>query len=284
VATVFDRAREGALSRVKSRGNSVTGAAVSTGVGAGTNFAGKQIAKISDLQKDAVLRGLQSVNSETVLGRAVLDVSAKMGYRLKKPSVSVKTGVTEHSGWTGAPIWGGLTEGEAYQLFSESAMLAKAWKNLFSVTITENRASFEAATGVPAAFSLLATDVTFAPYTAPGETVQVGGANIDHVHSTDRVEMQITTMDDARGSIKRWFEGKAEQVAHKDGTFGIPRDYLVTIRIAHMDPKNQAYPADRFKRAYLMRPASISVELSRRDNSLEELQMSFVEFDTFMKA
>lgn len=183
--------------------------------------------------------------------------------------------------WTPAPLYGGLTLERYRQLFVESAMTERAWKNLFFVSIEELSPSQEAPGG-PGPINLLAVDVGFSPCTMPGDMVPIGGANLDSLTQTERVELRLSTLDDARGSLKRWFVAKADQVAHVEGTMGVPAEYLVAITVTHMAPDNAGDNDQRLRHKWLMRPSNIEIELSRRAPELEELQMSFVQFDTFM--
>ena len=183
--------------------------------------------------------------------------------------------------WTPAPLWGGLTLERYRKFFVESAMTPHAWKNLWFVSISEQQPSREAPFGVPA-MNLLALDVSFAPCTLPGDVVPIGGANMDNLATTERVELRMTTLDDERGSISRWFIGKADQAAGTDGTFGLPADYLLTVTVIQMDPAGEASDLFRMTHRWLMRPGNIDIELSRRAPELQELQVSFVQFDSFM--
>lgn len=184
--------------------------------------------------------------------------------------------------WPPAPLWGGVTLAMARKLFADAASESKAWKNLWHVSIKDLLPSKESPAG-PEKINLLAVDVSFAPFTMPGEAVPFGAAVLDKLAATDRVELRLTTFDDQAGSIKRWFYGKCDQAAKDDGTFGLPSQYLCEVQIMHMDLEGKASPKDRMTHRWLMRPANIENELSRRAPELEELQMSFVQFDTCMQ-
>jgi hypothetical protein len=131
-------------------------------------------------------------------------------------------------------------------------------------------------------FDLLAMDVSYGP-SLVSDHVQVGSSFIDRPTGRNPTEMQITTMDDESGSIKRWFDGKLEQVAHTDGTFGLPSEYLVNIEVVHAIPSEQV---DGYEMAYSktlrLRPQSAQHDLSRREQAIAELSMTFVQFDGFM--
>lgn len=133
-------------------------------------------------------------------------------------------------------------------------------------------------------FDLLAVDVSYGT-AIMGDTVQVGSSFIDKPTGRAPIEVQITTMDDEAGTLKKWFQAKQRQVAPLDGSTGLPADYLLDLEIVH------AVPSDRvegFSLAYAsklaVRAHSAQFELSRRDQALAEVQLQFVEFDPFMKA
>lgn len=188
------------------------------------------------------------------------------------------------SAWSPAPLWGMMDLNRYRQMWLESAQMQKAWKNLWFVIITDfgstNSAPGDLTTD---AINVLALDVSFAPHTIDSEPVPIGSAVMDSVTGKQRVELRLTTMDTARGDIKRWLEFKARGVAHTDGTFGLPRDYLLGVQLRHMDPAGEWEKQQRFRHRWVMRVASVECELSRRVAELEELQITLAEFDTFFR-
>jgi hypothetical protein len=127
-------------------------------------------------------------------------------------------------------------------------------------------------------FNMFATNVSYGGNTMTGERTHFGAVSADRITGTEPVDLQITTMDDEVGTLKRWFDGKFKQAAHDDGTFGLPGEYCVEFHIY------QAVP-ERDERAYkfygVMRPQSIQHDLSRGDQAMQEIQMTFQQFDTF---
>lgn len=200
--------------------------------------------------------------------------------RASAPTAASTTAVPSALKVARAPMWGGMTLDEYIASFTASSLIARSWKNLFFVSIAEltQTPQSPAAAGL---INLLAVDVSYAPYTMPGDAVQIGGGNMDSLATTDRVELRLTTFDDEVGTLKRWFYSKASQAAHKDGTFGMPVDYLMYVTVIHMDPTGRKSPGQRLREQFLMRASNIEIELSRRAPELQELSLSFVEFDTF---
>lgn len=202
-----------------------------------------------------------------------------------KPFQAAKSAGTEPlpHGLGVSRLWGGVTFDEYRANFVRAASVKHSWKNLFHVQIAERTAVPESAALSDGFINMLALDVSLSPFTLPGESVPIGSANMDRLASSERVEVRMTTMDDERGSIKRWFMSKCAQATRKDGTFGLPSDYLMVLTITHMASARTERSDPRLSQAFLVRPSNIDLELSRRAPELEELPLSFVEFDTFME-
>jgi hypothetical protein len=183
-----------------------------------------------------------------------------------------------------APIFGGLTLERAIQIFQESAGTARAFKSLWHIEIQERKTTEQTPRGIGSKLNLLAIDCTFDPVIANDDQSLVGAAVIDSISGTDRVQVSLTTYDDISGSIQKWFAAKHEQMAHTDGTYGLPSDYLMTMIIRHMDVDAVGNVGQRAVHRFLVRPSTMSIDLSRRAHDLEELQMRFVQFDTCMQA
>lgn len=131
-------------------------------------------------------------------------------------------------------------------------------------------------------FDLLALDVSYGS-ALQSDHAQVGSSFIDRPLGRVPTELSITTMDDEAGSLKRWFHAKLEQVSHSDGTFGLPTEYLVNIEIVHAIPSADVATAHlAWSYTMRMRPQSIQIDHSRRDQTVAELPMVFNQFDAFM--
>lgn len=175
------------------------------------------------------------------------------------------------------PLAGGITPAMAKQMHDQLANSDLARKNLFLIEVSSViGASFYTDT-----FNLFATEVEYAPTTITGEKRKVGAASIDVVQSSEPVEMRITTMDDRAGTLRMWFDEHAAATASPDGTVGVPADYSITIKVlpAFLSDEDAGYP---YKGAF--RVANIEVSHSRRESAIQEIQMTFVQLDTFMKA
>ena len=129
---------------------------------------------------------------------------------------------------------------------------------------------------------LLCMDVQYSK-TINGDSVSLGGTFYDAASGASATEITLVTMDDEAGTLKRWFEGKRQQVAAIDGTMGVPAEYSVGIEIVHAIPGPDVKGVNAaYKQYFNMRAVSISSELSRRDQQWEELPMTFIQIDPFM--
>ena len=179
-------------------------------------------------------------------------------------------------------LFGGVSPKEARQLYQQLAAEKRAKKNLWRIEVSSplNVQGL----GMPEAFNFFATDVEYSPFIIEGEKIKVGGANVDNVTGNEAVEVSITTLDDAAGTLKKWFAAHHAAAAASDGTVAEPASYAITLKIIH------AFATDRGARAQAhfecsgyFRTANISLSLSRRDDALEEVQMTFSQLDTFMR-
>lgn len=179
-------------------------------------------------------------------------------------------------------LLGGITAEEARRIAAEVQATNYAKKNLWYLEIGDwnPTAGFE---DISHAFNLFATDVSYSPWTISSEGKPIGMGVMDSVSGTERVELRITTYDDTRGTIKSWFDAKCSNVAHADGTLGVPIDYLITVNVVQSATDEIGGSLfGSYKEKFVVRPTSIEMELSRSEDGLQQIQMTFSQFDTFM--
>lgn len=136
--------------------------------------------------------------------------------------------------------------------------------------------------GMTNVHNMLATNVSYTPFSIEGDTFQVGSVLIDNAKSSAKAELSITSMDDEQGTIKRWFKEMASRVIHSDGTVGVSSEGLVKITVLHAfisDHTNQG----GFEESIICRPVSLDYELDRRADELQEFTMRFEQTDTFVR-
>lgn len=179
-------------------------------------------------------------------------------------------------------LLGGATLARARQVHETIRDARLARKNLWFIRVTDPNPPVE---GVSAGgvIDLLSLEVSYSPLTMAAEKINIGAAVFDRMNGSEPVELSLTVMDDEAGTVKQWFRGKCLQAAHPEGTFGLPAEYCVNIQIVHAisDPylDTQSPP---YKDFMTMRPQAIQLDLSRREAAMQELVLSFSEFDTFI--
>lgn len=176
------------------------------------------------------------------------------------------------------PLFGGLSPTEARAIAEASQNTPRARKNLFLIEVSSSLMGDSSE-----AFNMFVTDLDYAPFTLTGEKRKVGGATIDAVTGSDPVELRMTATDDKVGTLKRWFRDHQAAVAAEDGTVGLPDNYAVRIKVVHSFV-TQSSNRGGYEDIGKFRPANLEISLSRREDALAELQMTFTQLDTFMKA
>jgi hypothetical protein len=179
---------------------------------------------------------------------------------------------------TPTPLYGGITPAEAKKIYTEIRGVRHCKKNLFLIEVSSALAG-----NISQRFNLFATELEFAPYTISGEKKKIGAGHADIVNSGDPVEMRVTTLDDQSGFLKLWFAAHCQAAVSQDGTVGVPEEYAIKIKVVHgVVTSGSNFGAYEDKGLY--RPANIDISLSRREDGLQELQLTFVQLDTFMQA
>lgn len=191
-------------------------------------------------------------------------------------------GLSEATEGIAQPLLGGLTLANARDTYTQLRDAQLARKNLWFIRVTDhNPPSLPHLDGAPAAsyFNLFATDVSYPRSTLTGEKVAIGSAMMDRIAGTEAIELAVSTMDDSKGTLKHWFDAKYAQAAQADGTFGVPADYWVDIEVFHASPFDNA---QAYRLNARMRTNGIQHELSRREQAMQEIQMTFSQVDTFI--
>lgn len=173
-------------------------------------------------------------------------------------------------------LTGGLSLSNYRKTLDEFARIDLARKNLFmfnAVNVTS---------GTAPDLNMFVIDYSVSPFTARGEQVTIGAGSFDNVSGVETVRLSVTTYDDLGGSIKTWFKNLKRLMAPGDGTVGLPLDYLVRITLTSAFANSKAEGSDgAYIDTWIMRPEAIEHEGSRREDGMQELRLSFVQWDTF---
>lgn len=173
-------------------------------------------------------------------------------------------------------LLGGITLQQAKEIFDQSIATDFAKKNLWCIRVRNLQG------GTPLDINLFATDVSYPGFTVTGDAVHVGSGSFDTVTNSERREMRVVTMDDTGGSVKRWFAERHDVMCHADGTFGLPIEYLFRVDVLHafINEETDGAPAG-WVDTFIMRPGNMDLDLSRREDGMQEIQLTFVQWDTF---
>lgn len=173
------------------------------------------------------------------------------------------------------PLLGGVTPLAAIDYMSSSPRRAQA--NLFLVAVSPIDSK---AANHSEAFNMMVRSLDYSPFTISGDYHRVGGALVDGITGNEAVELNMTTMDDESGTLKRWFAQMLARVSASDGTVGVPASYGIKIEVTHAFGGGDI-PEAAYKDKGLFRAGNLSMSLSRGENALEDLQMTFNQLDTF---
>jgi hypothetical protein len=178
------------------------------------------------------------------------------------------------------PLFGGIAPIEALRIFESMRGVRYSKKNLFLIEVSSRLLG----DWVSEWFNMFATEVDYAPNIISGDKRRVGGAVLDLPQSAEPVEMRITTLDDQFGTIKRWYVNHHAATISQDGTVGVPNDYAIRFRIVHSFVTPESTPFGAYEDKGWFRPSNLETNLSRRDDNLQEIQMTFSQIDTFIRA
>ena len=219
-----------------------------------------------------------------LLGHVTDKLNSRFGKRIQnnlKPRKTIGGGATpEHFYTTPNPLMGGITPRDAKKLYQEALAEKRSRKNLWLLEVSSKLNDGEQ--NIPGLFNMFATEVSYSPFILSGDAVKIGGANYDSVKGHEPSELTITTYDDENGSIKKWFGAHHNAATARDGTVSEPGTYAITFKIIH-NAITRGTAEGKYESIGLFRPTSMEVQLSRSDDGLEELQMTFTQIDTFMR-
>lgn len=179
---------------------------------------------------------------------------------------------------TPTPLFGGISPTEAKRIYDEMRGQHLSKKNLWLIEISSRLGG----SSELSRFNLFATEVEYAPFTVSGEKRRVGGTVVDVAQGGEPVELRLTTLDDQSGSLKKWYARHHAAVVAEDGTVGVPDSYAITIKVVHSFITRDSNRGG-YEDIGLFRPANLDVSLSRREDGLQEVQMTFSQLDTFMR-
>lgn len=179
-----------------------------------------------------------------------------------------------------SPLFGGITPTEALRIHQTMQSTRLSKKNLFLIEASSQLMG----DWVSPWLNMFATEIEYSPYILGGDKHRTGSATIDSVRTGDAVEMRITTMDDQFGTIKKWYELHHSNAVAQDGTVGLPSMYAIKFNIIHSFVTRESTLYGAYESIGWFRPSNLDISLSRREDAMQEVQMTFSQLDTFIKA
>lgn len=260
------------------------GKLVTAAVGAATTAVSSAAASLANKYVPETLRSKIDSGSK-VLGLAMDGKWGDAGLEAMKGGLfdgllSTLSGSAQQQAIMGrsSKLMGGGSLSNAKQLIEKVVAGKHVHKNFFLLEVSSLSEGDFSST-----FNLFAVDVSYDAFNIAGEKKRVGGALVDTVTGQEAVEMRFTTFDDQSGNLKKFWARHHARAVARDGTVGVPADYAIRIKVLHGviaggDGHSSAYADEG-----LFRVQTLSSEQSRREDSLQELQMTFSQLDTFMK-
>lgn len=251
------------------------------------------------LNNDYVSTGLGAINQATGLYQNVKGLIGAVKSFLADPYQVVPN-----------PLLGGYSRKETQKLAQIAFTKAYAKNNLFLVRFYDknwpNRkpkgsiSNFENGLeqGLDTVIDLLAMGVSFNPIAITGDAIKLGMLQGDSIQQSERVEIRMTFFDHTNGVIKRYLSAKKNQMINKDGTANAPDSYTFDVLIIHLNQTvgttkvgkkligvfdedtliNKSYSKYKYK----VRVSTLDIDLNKREDSLQELQVTLTEVDPFM--
>lgn len=252
------------------------GAASSAGVQAAKQAIDKHIPYAMRAKLDAGSRVVGGILSGDFEGAAV---SAIEGGFLDSFLASLG-GNARQSAYEGkaTPMLGGVSIATARRIHQEVVSAKHSRKNLFILEVASL-----AEGDMSQVFNLLAVDVDYEPFNLAADKQRLGGAVLDFVFGQEPCEMRLNTFDDAQGSIKHFLARHHAAAAARDGTVGVPADYGIRVKVIHGVVAGGNSVATAYADEGLFRVVSLGHSQSRREQALQELQVTLTQLDTFMK-
>lgn len=293
----------GVFDVVKANAKSVTGgfdkvnSTLGKVEGGALNAASTGLGKV--LNNDYVKTGLGAFNQATSLMDNVKGLIGSAKSFLADPYQVVPN-----------PLLGGYSRKETQKQAQLAFKTAYAKNNLFLVRFGDKHYPMrkpkgeirDFSTGLPdevrVSWDLLAMGVSFNPIAITGDAVKLGLLQGDSIQQSERVEIRMTFFDNAHGTIKRYLSEKKKQMVNRDGTGNPPSSYVLEMLIIHLDQSvgvtkiggkpiglfqlNDLIDKSYIQHRYQVRVSSLDIDLNKREDSLQELQVTFTEVDSFM--
>ncbi len=122
--------------------------------------------------------------------------------------------------------------------------------------------------GAPGELDILARDLSYEPITINVEERNFGSQQVTMPSGTERTTLVITLRDTRDKKLYQWCNKVASEVAHSDGTFGLPENYVKEVTIYSTTSKDDDPSPDTYKMIFT-NVGAINPDRSAKDQYLE---------------
>lgn len=175
---------------------------------------------------------------------------------------------------------GNLSIQQMWEIYKHTNVDDLSHKNFYVLEINDKSGYAPSSNGAyHSKFNLFTTNLSFNSFEISGEAVAIGASELDKPTENARTTMTMSILDDKYSTIKQWAEQKSQMISASDGTFMPPAYYVFEVRVVFGTNIPSSY---FYEQVYTMRVQSMSHELSRSEQALEEIQLTLVQSDTCM--
>jgi hypothetical protein len=272
-------------------------------------YGNKALGQADAMGTGAVKTGLNAVlnNSAVEVGLGAFNQATHLYQNVKGLIGAAKSFLADPYQVVPNPLLGGYSRKETQKMAQLALSKAYAKNNLFLVRLTDYNYptkhsglkafpdDFEA--DANRMLDLLAMSVSYNPVAITGDTVKLGMLQGDSIQQSERVEVRMTFLDYSNGAIKRYLIAKKNRMVNRDGTANPPESYILMLTIYHLDQTvgttkvgNKligVFDEEKLlkggqEQSYLVRVSALDIDLNKREDSLQELQVTFTQIDQFM--
>lgn len=130
--------------------------------------------------------------------------------------------------------------------------------------------------GAPGDWDLYCKEVVQTPIELETLQQRVGAHYLSYLNGKQPISVSLTMRDNEDGRIYDWFNQWVDSVVHKDGTWGLPIDYLRTLKIYRRDNDG----GEALRQELRVQPLTMGeiTETVERSGALLEFPITVVEF------
>lgn len=130
--------------------------------------------------------------------------------------------------------------------------------------------------GAPEDLDFYVKDISYGPIQIENEPIKAGGVVMTYPSSKQPVSLSMTVRDNEDERVSKWFDEWADTVAFKDGTFGVPYDYVKNVKRFFVDADGNEEERDTWA-MYPVQRGDVTETREATGNFLE-FAVTFIQF------